>query len=846
MKEKKSKKVVALVDAEVEDKATEQKLWCASVFALIGGLILAILAFLALFVVTEKLKEREMTQIYQQIGTHFEKKIDNLKDSMLGAQRLFNSGIVSRNEFIETSVYQEFFDKDQVLYVFFISKTGVYKKIDLTDDKKHKDISVLSNWTKGIHSFVNAKVVRQTKNEMLPFYDLPWLNIVENPDEKYIGFSVLRDDGVQIAVVELNALLKKGWTDIDELIQSIDVVQKQSASPILSYRSPLNSMDVPELFSGEYVFDGGPDMWLTNTNILPSKEVKVLNKLPWVIASMIMMMAAFFAFYLYKKALKEKEIIKLSGEIKKHKKTLSVQRTEHSDLLQALKKSDSEYRSMINSVSDVIFETDEEGRFVFLNASWGRITDFENAKCLGKSIFDLVHTKQKDSEFKMFKEFLSGNRQTYRSKIRLETAAGTYKAVELSFSMMRLADDQTLRVIGTITDIEKRHRTEQALRDAELKFREIVENSISGIYQTTLDGRFLSANPALAEILGYDDVADLMQSIQSLESQVYVDPADRIAFVTKIHRDNKIVEVESQFIKKNGDRIWVLENARAVRTDDGGIAYYEGSIWDITERRSAIESLSEAKIQAELSSRTKTEFLANMSHELRTPLNSIIGFSEVIKDEVMGPVGQDSYKEYAQDIYNSGTRLLEIISEILEISKIDIGQRQLTESNFSLQRVVRSCMTILNSKVHAAKLKVQVALPDGMPEILGEELVFKQILINLMNNAIKFTEAEGHITLSAQIVENGEMHIDITDTGCGMTAEEVVRAMQPFGQVNTALDRDTDGTGLGLTIVQSLIGLHNGRLEIISEKGKGTTARIVLPVNRVLSEMVAPTVSTPI
>ena len=283
------------------------------------------------------------------------------------------------------------------------------------------------------------------------------------------------------------------------------------------------------------------------------------------------------------------------------------------------------------------------------------------------------------------------------------------------------------------------------------------------------------------------------------------------------------------------DKIWVVENARAVAGKDGEIEYYEGSLWDITDRKKTEEELKDAKVVAEMNSRTKTEFLANMSHELRTPLNAIIGFSEILKDEIMGPMGNDSYKEYASDIYNSGNALLKIISEILEVSKIEAGNRELNEGPVKLSRAVAACLVILKGKIEDHNLNVDIDVPEELPELIGEELVIKQILLNLISNAVKFTPANGSIQVKAYLQKpNGYLTVDVIDSGIGMNEEELAKATQPFWQANSSLARDISGTGLGLTLVRSLAGLHGAKLTLDSQPEKGTTARIVFPKERIV------------
>jgi signal transduction histidine kinase len=309
---------------------------------------------------------------------------------------------------------------------------------------------------------------------------------------------------------------------------------------------------------------------------------------------------------------------------------------------------------------------------------------------------------------------------------------------------------------------------------------------------------------------------------------------DRQEFVNRLLFEGRISGIETEVYRKDGSRIWIMQNARVVRNEKGAVEYYEGSIYDVTERKHAEEVMRQARIQAEISSRTRMEFLANMSHELRTPLNAVIGFSEIIKDEVMGPLNVPVYKEYAQDIYDSGNYLLKIISEILEVSKIETGNRDLNISNFRIQKALKSCMTIMTTRIEQAGVELTVDLPEDLPELLAEELGFKQVMLNLIGNAIKFTPKGGKVNVNARVADTGEMQIDIVDTGIGMNEAEIQKAMQPFGKVDTTFSGMKEGTGLGLTIVDSLVRLHGGTFKLISQKGVGTTARVIMPAFRVL------------
>ena len=248
---------------------------------------------------------------------------------------------------------------------------------------------------------------------------------------------------------------------------------------------------------------------------------------------------------------------------------------------------------------------------------------------------------------------------------------------------------------------------------------------------------------------------------------------------------------------------------------------------DITERKKAEE-------RAEIANRAKSEFLANMSHELRTPLNAIIGFAEVMESEIMGPLGRDCYIDYSRDIKTSGMHLLEIIGDILDLSKIESGKIDLQESIVELPRIVTTCLKLINERAKEAGVTLANNIPSDPPPIRVDERKLKQILINLLSNAVKFTPSGGVVTLSASTDTNG-VAITVADTGIGIAPADIARALTPFMQVENSLSRRFEGTGLGLPLADSLTRLHGGTLTLASDLGQGTTVTITLPSSRVIA-----------
>lgn len=575
------------------------------------------------------------------------------------------------------------------------------------------------------------------------------------------------------------------------------------------------------------------ESWETEILAPPTTAYRVFTVLPWAGLVLGFLCIGAGGVLLHRGYLKERQLAHISEALSSKNTELLNRETERQKLITEFQKSEWEYRSIINAVSDVIFETDQTGKILFLNDKWRDIMQAEADYAINTNLFDYLHPSDLGRHKELFQGFTSGDRGSYRREARMKTESGDFRFVELGFSMIRMSESGS-RVVGTITDIEQRKKAELAHDSAEKQYREMFENALNGIYQATPEGKFVSVNQAFADILGYADPEDLKEAITSIRDQIYVDPHERAVLELQVAQHGKVFGVEHEVYKKDGSTIWVLENLRAVYGSDDEVKHFEGNLWDVTSRRAADEALKSAKLEAELTSRARIEFMANMSHELRTPLNAVIGFSEIIRNEVMGPIGQDVYKEYAQDIHDSGKQLLNIINDILELSQIEIGDRELKEKSFPMARIIQSVLSLLDHKIKEGQLRVDTSIPEDLPNIFAEELAMKQVLMNVVSNCVKFTPPGGKIGITVSIDPEEHMMVEITDTGVGMTEEELAKAMQPFGQVETELDRDTSGTGLGLSIVQALVDLHRGRFMIASQKEKGTTVKMVFPKERVV------------
>jgi signal transduction histidine kinase len=272
----------------------------------------------------------------------------------------------------------------------------------------------------------------------------------------------------------------------------------------------------------------------------------------------------------------------------------------------------------------------------------------------------------------------------------------------------------------------------------------------------------------------------------------------------------------------------VLQIRRRGMPDGAIVSVYS----DITEIKASERKLIRARSQAEVANHAKSDFLANMSHELRTPLNAIIGFSEIISQELFGPIRNEKYLEYMKDIHQSSLHLLSIINDVLDMSKIEAGKLELSKEALNIQTVIREVIRMMRERAECRRIELIAELIDEEIDSWADERAMKQIFLNLLSNAIKFSKEGGRVYIRVLGDRSDLAVVEFEDFGIGMTEEEQERALQPFGQAKPSTTRNYGGTGLGLPITKGLIEAHGGRLEIRSHAGHGTVVRVILPAER--------------
>ncbi len=382
----------------------------------------------------------------------------------------------------------------------------------------------------------------------------------------------------------------------------------------------------------------------------------------------------------------------------------------------------------------------------------------------------------------------------------------------------------------------QREKTTAALRDAEARYRSIFENAVEGIFQTTPDGSYVIVNPALAKMYRYESPEALIRCIGDISRQLYVHPERRNEFAERIRRDGVVTDFESQVYRRDGSVIWIAETARAVVVD-GHVVHYEGTVVDITERKQ-IEEWRRQKEAADAANHAKSSFLARVSHEIRTPLNGVIGMLEVLNGTGLLPQQQ----QQVRIARNSAMSLLGLMNDLLDFSKIEAGRLELERLPFSLQAIATDVIEAFTLVANTKHIDLSCEVAADVPEfVLGDPERVRQILVNLVNNALKFTE-KGQVSLRIDVeASTGRIRVRVTDTGIGIPASHRGRLFRDFMQVDASTSRKYGGTGLGLAICRQLVELMNGAIDVDSQVDVGSEFRMCLP----LETAAAPAAPTP-
>jgi PAS domain S-box-containing protein len=463
---------------------------------------------------------------------------------------------------------------------------------------------------------------------------------------------------------------------------------------------------------------------------------------------------------------------------------------------------------------------DAEGNVIYANKGYEKIAAaLAAADALpGQSILGLLPGGGEATPIAVSQEHkltIEGRTEYFRAKRRpIRAADGSLRATALVY-------ESTTKLKATAT----------ALVQATTRLDDTTRLVSDWVWETDRTLQLTFVSPRVHDALGYHPREIIGRSLSDLPQR----PAPRLQALIAGERHQPFRDIEIEVKHRSGDVLLFRLNGLPVYCpDSGSFLGYRGTAENVTALRQREEALIGAKESAELANRAKTEFLANMSHELRTPLNAVIGFSEIMESELLGPLGSSQYKSYAADIHESAQHLLTLINDILDVAKIEAGAHELRDEEVDPYDIVSAVERLVSERAARAVLKLSTDLPSGLPKLRADERKLKQVLLNLLSNAIKFTPEHGRVALAARLNNDGSFIFEVSDTGIGIAAEDIPRAFAPFEQVDSRLSRQFEGTGLGLPLSDGFVRLHGGTLELVSTPGKGTRAVVKLPPERVI------------
>lgn len=496
--------------------------------------------------------------------------------------------------------------------------------------------------------------------------------------------------------------------------------------------------------------------------------------------------------------------------------------TEHKNAKNKLRDNEEKFRLLIEHSPVSLLMLDREMRHIAVSRHYLDTFSLEEEDLIGLNHYDVFP--------ETFDEFNEVHRRAMEGEVirneehRLKLADGGVQWNRWEVRPWTRSDGTIGGIIIFSEDITERKKAEEEILKSETRYRSLFEQSNDAIMVHDLEGKIVDVNKMACKILGYTEDEIKQKSVFDL-----IAPDDRERIVSKLRyiRIKGHLRTETRIMRSDGTVLILDVNSSLINTQEELILAVGR---DITDRIEAEKAMLDAKIEAEIANRTKSDFLANMSHELRTPLNSIIGFSDAMIDGISGNL-EPRQEHYLHHISNSGHHLLTLINDILDLSKIEAGKMDLHLEIIDVGKVVDEIVTMTETLSSEKKINIEVDMPEQIPGIQADRSKFKQILYNLVGNAIKFTDSGGKITVRAE-TDDRTIRVSVIDTGIGISLNDQEKLFKPFSQIDSSSSRIYQGTGLGLALVKELVESHGGRIWVESEFGKGSKFIFEIPIDQ--------------
>ncbi|MFZ2103179.1 MAG: PAS domain-containing sensor histidine kinase [Oricola sp.] len=483
-------------------------------------------------------------------------------------------------------------------------------------------------------------------------------------------------------------------------------------------------------------------------------------------------------------------------------------------------------------MAEAVITIDAGGLIVMVNAAAAAAFGYAEPALLGQPLEMLIPARFRDAHRRHLQGFGGENAPTRfmgeRGEIVGRRSDGSEFFAEATILKHGDRGPGAPAMTAILRDVSDRQQWQHRLQASEEKHRAILDACSDAILLADAQtGIIVDVNARAGDLFNCkaDDLLGLHQT------ELHPPAArERYSRTFREHLEKGRLLVPEAEIQTACGRVVPVEIS-ARPTVIGGTPTLVGYFRDITRRIERETALSEARIAADAANRSKSQFLANVSHELRTPLNAILGFSEVFRDQLLGPLGHPKYVEYAGDLMSAGSQLLEIINDILDMTALDVGRLSIAEEPVDIGPLAESCLRL----VRPAAVDKQIALHRNiaaLPPLMADARMVRQMLLNLLSNAVKYTPAGGRVTLEAQLGKDGGIRISVIDSGIGMASEQIPQLLEPFTRADDSYTRSQQGTGLGLPLTKRLVEAHGGSLRVVSTPGEGSTISLTFPPHR--------------